>query len=219
MAMSWDNFAHRYGDSMAKSKSGRCRFLAATGNEHKIREFREILAPLGVEFVHPREIGGIPDVDENGSTFEENAILKAKAAAKFANLPTFADDSGLVVDILDGAPGIHSSRYADSDDARIARLLREIREKEMEAGERKRKAKFVCVIAIAYPDSEETFTFRGEVRGVIVDEKRGENGFGYDPVFVPHCHSASFAELASEVKDTISHRHNALIAAREHFKK
>ena len=193
------------------------RFLAATGNEHKIREFREILSPLGVEFVHPDDVGGIPDVDETGSTFEENAILKAVAAAEFANMPTFADDSGLVVDILDGAPGIHSSRYADSDDARIARLLREIREKEKLSGKRDRAAKFVCVIAVAYPTTGETFTFRGEVRGEIVDDKRGDNGFGYDPVFVPEGHTASFAELSSDIKDSISHRHNALVAAKEHF--
>lgn len=193
------------------------RFLAATGNEHKIREFREILSPLGVEFVHPREIGGIPDVEENGSTFEENAMIKALAAAKIADMPAFADDSGLVVEILDGAPGIYSSRYADTDDARIARLLSEIREKEAISGERFRAAKFVCAIAVAYPVTGEAFTFRGEVRGEIIDDKRGGNGFGYDPVFVPEGHSASFAELPSDVKDAISHRHNALIAAKKHF--
>lgn len=200
-----------------KSQGVPNRFLAATGNEHKIREFREILSPLGVEFVHPREVGGIPDVEENGSTFEENAVIKAMAAAKIADMPAFADDSGLAVEILDGAPGIYSSRYADTDDARIARLLCEIREKEAISGERFRAAKFVCAIAVFYPVTGETFTFRGEVRGEIIDDKRGDNGFGYDPVFVPEGHSASFAELPSDVKDAISHRHNALIAAKKHF--
>jgi XTP/dITP diphosphohydrolase len=202
---------------MINTEKSQCRFLAATGNEHKICEFREILSPLGVEFAHPSEVGGIPDVEENGTTFEENAVLKAKSAAEFANMPAFADDSGLVVEILDGAPGIYSSRYADTDDARIERLLCEIREKEAISGERFRGAKFVCVIAVVYPATGETFTFRGEVRGEIIDEKRGGNGFGYDPVFVPEGYSASFAELPSDVKDAISHRHNALIAAKEHF--
>ena len=193
------------------------RFLAATGNEHKLREFREILSPMGLEFVHPREVGGLPDVEENGSSFEENAVIKARSAAESAGMPAFADDSGLVVDVLGGAPGIHSSRYADTDEARIARLLREIRGKEVETGARSRRAAFVCVIAIAYPGSIDVLTFRGEVSGEIIDEPRGENGFGYDPVFVPDGYSATFAELASEIKDSISHRHNALTQARAHF--
>ncbi|NOY74442.1 MAG: RdgB/HAM1 family non-canonical purine NTP pyrophosphatase [Kiritimatiellaeota bacterium] len=204
---------------MEISRHNETRFLAATGNEHKIREFREILSQFGVEFVHPKDVGGIPEVEENGATFEENAVIKAKSAAETAGMPAFADDSGLVVDILDGAPGIYSSRYADTDTARIARLLREIREKEREAGLRRRAAKFVCVIAVAYPDREDADVFRGEVSGEIIDEPRGENGFGYDPVFVPDGHSATFAELPSEMKDSISHRHNALMAASVHFER
>ena len=193
------------------------KFLAATGNLHKIEEFRNILEPLGVEFVLPSEIGGIPDVEENGKTFEENASIKALETANFAKMKVFADDSGLEVEDLENAPGIYSSRYADDDKGRIDRILKELEEVEKERGKIARKARFVCVIALAEP-GKVIQTFRGEVYGTIIREPRGDNGFGYDPVFLPDGYSGTFAELPSPTKDSISHRANALKKAAEFFK-
>ena len=192
------------------------KFLAATGNLHKIEEFKGILGPLGVEFIAPSDIGGIPDVDETGVTFEENAGLKALESAEFANMNAFADDSGLEIEALDNAPGIYSARYADSNEGRIERVLRELDEVEKKTGTVNRKARFVCVIAIAEP-GKVLATFRGEVYGSIIREPRGEGGFGYDPVFVPDGYDKTFAELAAEEKDSISHRANALSLAAEYF--
>ena len=193
------------------------RFLAATNNSHKIIEFRGILGPLGIEFIPPADIGGIPEVDETGVTFEENASIKALETAKFADMQAFADDSGLEIEALDNAPGIYSARYADSNDARIARVLRELKEIETCTGKLKRRARFVCVIAFASP--EKVFaTFRGEVCGEIIDVPRGKGGFGYDPIFLPDGYDKTFAELAAETKDQISHRANALQKAKEFFK-
>lgn len=194
------------------------RFLAATNNKHKIIEFKGILGPLGIEFVAPAEIGGIPEADETGSTFEENAGIKALEAAKFANMQAFADDSGLEIEALDNAPGIYSSRYATDNDGRIFRVLRELKELEAKTGKVNRNARFVCVIAFASPDKVFA-TFRGEVYGKIIDAPRGEGGFGYDPVFMPDGFDMTFAELPAETKDSISHRANALNKAKAFFSK
>ncbi len=183
------------------------KLLAATGNEHKICEFRTILEPFGVEFLTPADVGGILEPEESGSTFEENAIIKALSAATASGMDAFADDSGLEIDALDGAPGIFSSRYADSDSARIERVLRELRDVD------NRRARFVCVVALASPAGSHE-TARGTVEGVIIDAPRGDGGFGYDPIFVPDGYNATFAELPAAVKDSISHRANALKAAR-----
>jgi len=193
------------------------RILAATGNLHKIKEFRSILTPLGLEFITPEEIGGIPDIEENGLTFEENASLKALQIAQSANLYTFADDSGLEVEALNNAPGIYSSRYAENDKKRIKRLLNELVEIENATGKKNRNARFVCVIAFA---SEEKViaTFRGEVYGQILDSPAGSGGFGYDPIFRPDNFNRSFAELLPEEKNSISHRFNALKKAEKFFK-
>jgi XTP/dITP diphosphohydrolase len=193
------------------------RFLAATNNSHKIIEFRGILGPLGIEFISPSDIGGIPEVDETGSTFEENAGLKALEAAKFADMQAFADDSGLEIEALDNAPGIYSARYADDNNGRITRVLRELKEVEERTGKVNRNARFVCVIAFASPENVFA-TFRGEVYGKIIDAPRGEGGFGYDPVFMPDGYDKTFAELAAETKDEISHRANALNKAKEFFR-
>ena len=193
------------------------RFLAATNNLHKIEEFKGILGPLGIEFISPEAIGGIPDVEENGLTFEANAEIKALAAAKFAKMSSFADDSGLEIEALGNAPGIYSSRYANDDPGRIARVLRELKEIEEKSGEINRNARFVCVIAFAI--EEKIFaTFRGEVYGKIIKSSRGNSGFGYDPIFVPRDYDLTFAELADGIKDKISHRSNALNKAKEFFK-
>ncbi len=192
--------------------------FVGTKNTHKVAEISKILEISGVNIIIPEDTGGIPDVEENGTSFEENASIKAIAYAKFAEdalpdidgkLMAIADDSGLEVEALGGAPGIYSSRYAENDEKRIKKLLVELAETNERNGESKRRAKFVSVIAIA---NEEFVlnTFRGEVRGVIIDEPRGSNGFGYDPIFVPDGHKMTFAELPSEVKNRISHRANAL---------
>ncbi len=177
--------------------------LAATGNAGKIVEFRRILEPLGIGLVTPRDVGGIPDVEENGATFEENAALKARAAAEFADMRAIADDSGLEVESLNGSPGIYSARYARNDQARIKRLLTELGNRE------NRRARFVCVIALTLPEGL-IQTFRGEVSGSIASVPSGEAGFGYDPVFIPKGCSETFAQMGLKRKNTMSHRAEAL---------
>lgn len=184
------------------------QIIAATRNLHKLEELRKMLAGQDAEIVGLDSYPHCPDIEENGDSFAANASIKALAANKYTDLPAFADDSGLCVEALDGAPGIYSSRYADDDAARIARLLEELKDKS------NRRAKFVCVIAIAI-NGEVIETFTGEVHGVIADAPRGSNGFGYDPVFVPDGYDQTFGELGAEVKDRISHRALAVRAAVE----
>ena len=182
--------------------------VVATQNEHKVDEYRELLKDQGVELRSLKEYPNFPEVEENGKTFAENAALKAVAASKYCDVPAFADDSGLEVEALDGRPGIHSSRYAPSDPERIAKLLKELEGKE------NRRARFVCVIAIA-ANGEVLETFEGEVKGTILTSPRGENGFGYDPIFQPDGFDKSFAELTQEEKNRISHRAMAYAKALE----
>lgn len=188
------------------------KVLAATGNKDKIIEFAEILSGSGVVIVSPADAGGIPDTEETGGSFEENACLKAVAAAKFANMPAMSDDSGLEVEALGNAPGVMSSRYADDDAGRISRVLNELEDVETRSGLTNRRARFVCVIALASPEGL-TSTFRGEVCGMISREPRGDRGFGYDPVFIPDGYSLTFGELASTEKSKVSHRARALAKA------
>ncbi len=185
------------------------RLLVASGNKKKLAELRSIVGPLGIEVVSPDAVGGLDDVEETGSTFEENAALKACAAFAKTGIPAFADDSGLEVEALEWRPGVLSARYAgpDATDAdRVRKLLGELK------GVANRRARFVCAIAIA-EGTGVVKTFRGEIKGRIIDTPRGSSGFGYDPVFVPEGHELSFAELPSEAKNAISHRGNALRAA------
>jgi XTP/dITP diphosphohydrolase len=184
------------------------RLLLATRNPHKTREFSEI---LGEEFV----VGDLsadsetPAIEESGSTFAENAILKAVAISKRFPGLVIADDSGLEVDVLDGAPGIYSARYAGhdaTDEKNIARLLSELRK---HTDERPFIARFRCVLALAR-EGEVLSTFEGAVKGTIVKPPRGSNGFGYDPVFQPAGLTRSFAELSSAEKNRISHRARAI---------
>lgn len=184
------------------------QIIAATQNEHKLQELRKMLAGQDVEVVGLNRYKNFPEVEEDGKTFEENAAKKALAANKYTDLPAFADDSGLEVEALNWAPGIYSSRYAENDGARIAKLLKALEGKD------NRRARFVCVIAIAF-NGEVIETFRGEVYGVIVAAPRGHNGFGYDPVFMPDGYNQTFGELEAEVKDRISHRALAVKAAVE----
>lgn len=187
------------------------KVLAATNNAHKVEEFKNLLSFIKLDIVQPKDFDNFPEIIESGDTFEENASIKALEASKFAQLPAFADDSGLVVEALDGRPGIYSARYVRenaTDAERMAKLLEELED------EANRKAKFVCVIAIAI-NGKVIKTFRGEVEGTIAFEPHGDNGFGYDPIFIPRGYDQSFAQLDSEVKDSISHRANAMKAVKE----
>jgi non-canonical purine NTP pyrophosphatase (RdgB/HAM1 family) len=191
------------------------QLLIASNNQHKIKELKSILLPLNINVISPDEIGGIPEVEETGNTFEENASLKAIEIAKLKNIYVFADDSGLEVEALNWRPGIYSARYAGpkaNDLDRINKLLGELGDKQT------RKARFVCVIAISDPKGN-VKTFRGEAYGQILFSPVGTSGFGYDPVFQPDGYDKTFAELQSEIKNSISHRANAMKKALPELKK
>ena len=180
--------------------------IFASHNKGKIEEIRQLLTPLGVNVLSSDEID-LPDVEETGTTFEENAALKALEIAKLKNVPCLADDSGLCVDALDGRPGVYSARYAPNRDFKKAMkmLLAEM----LETHNANRRAHFSCVLVLGYPDGAYK-AFDGRVDGNIAFEPKGESGFGFDPVFVPEGYDKTFAELGSEVKNKISHRGRAL---------
>ena len=183
--------------------------VAATKNKHKISEIEAITKAFGMSIVS-REEAGVPDIEieENGETFEENSYIKAYEIMKLCGKITIADDSGLEVDYLNGAPGVYSARYAgesDDDDANNAKVLRLMEGVPLE----KRTARFVSVITMVYPDGK-SIVARGEVEGHLLTEVVGSNGFGYDPMFVPLGYDKSFGELDAETKNRISHRANAL---------
>jgi len=188
--------------------------LLATHNADKTREIQRI---LGAKFA-VRDLSKHPEISkplENGKTFEENAILKAIAASRKLPSLVIADDSGLEVDALGGAPGIYSARYAgeNANDAKnVEKLLRELRARNV--ADEKRSARFRCVIALAR-NEKLLGTFEGVVEGNIVDTPRGSGGFGYDPVFQPTGLEQTFAEIPSELKNKISHRAEAIVALRE----
>ena len=191
------------------------RLLVASKNRKKIKELKEILEPEGITILTSDDVAGIPDVEETGKTFEENAILKAVEIAKITDNYVFADDSGLEVEALDNAPGIYSARYAGegaSDQDRTNKLLKAL------GNSKNRNARFVCVIAISDKDGNAQ-TFRGEIYGKIIDRSKGDLGFGYDPVFMPNDYDKTFAELSPEIKNQISHRANALKKALTELKK
>lgn len=185
--------------------------LLATNNPGKLREFRELLADLPITVNSPKDIGLRFDVAEDGDTFEANATTKAAAWAKAANMICVADDSGLCVDALDGAPGVYSARWsaihnintADPDQANLELVVSQL------ADHSNRAARYVCVGAIALPDGT-VHIARGELEGTIIDTPRGDNGFGYDPVFVPVGETRTAAELRAEEKHKISHRGKAM---------
>ena len=184
--------------------------LAATGNAHKVKEMRAILAPAGVRLLSAGDVGGLPDVVEDGATFRENAIKKACAIAAATGRRVIADDSGLEVAALDGAPGVLSARYAGeggNDGRNVAKLLGAL------DGHSDRRARFVCVVAVAGPEGL-VGTAEGEVRGRIGDQPRGQGGFGYDPVFLDPASGLTAAELPAARKNAISHRGLALAALR-----
>ncbi len=180
--------------------------VVATGNMGKMNEFRRILPSFS--FVTMQEAGFFEEIEENGQTFEENALIKARAVCRATGSAAIADDSGLTVDALGGAPGIYSARYAGehaTDPERVAKLLREL----SDVPEENRGAAFISVIAYVTPEGEEK-TFRGECRGVISTAPEGENGFGYDPVFFVPETGKTFAQMCAEEKNAISHRGRAL---------
>lgn len=194
------------------SKSLPSDLLIATLNTGKLREIRTLLAALPVRLRSLRDFPSTSEVEETGSTFAENAALKATAYAQQAGLWTVADDSGLEVYALGGAPGVFSARYAGanaSDAERIELLLNELNK----TGDTARRARFVCVIALANPEGEIINLHTGLCEGHITDRPRGTHGFGYDPVFIPDGYQETFGELSREIKESISHRARALRAA------
>ena len=182
-------------------------FILATNNMKKLAEMQRILSPLGINVVTAKMLGKqLEDVEEDGKTFEDNAKLKARAACKEMNMPAIADDSGLCVDYLDGAPGIFSARFAGehgNDEKNNDLLLEKLDGVPLE----KRTAHYVCAICCTFPDGRE-IVVRGECNGVIGFERDGHEGFGYDPLFLVD--GKAFGRYTAEEKDKISHRGNAL---------
>lgn len=184
--------------------------VAASRNKHKIDEIEAITKKFGMSIIS-RDDAGVPkiEIEEDGETFEENSYKKAYEIMKMCGKITIADDSGLMVDYLGGAPGVYSARFAgeDGNDAKnnekLISLLEDVTYKE-------RRAKFVSVITMVYPDGE-TLVARGECHGHVIDAPVGENGFGYDPLFVPDGFQRTFAQLSPEEKNEISHRAKALV--------
>lgn len=192
------------------------KIIFATGNQDKMQEIREILTGLEMEIQSMKEAGIRADIVEDGQTFEENALIKAKAIAKElhgGDAVVLADDSGLEVDYLDKEPGIYSARYMGEDtsyDIKNQNILDRLAGVPKE----QRTARFVCAIAAAFPDGE-AFTTRGTIEGYIGWEPAGENGFGYDPIFYVDEYNCSTAELSAEAKNKLSHRGKALRAMKE----
>lgn len=189
------------------------KIVFATGNTGKMREIREILADLDLEVVSMKEIGFNMPIEENGTTFEENALIKARAVAGQCGEIVLADDSGLEVDYLNGDPGIYSARYMGEETPYSIKNAAII-ERLAGVPDEKRTARFVCAIAAVFPDGEYLIT-RGEVEGRIGYEERGEGGFGYDPVFYLPEYGKSTAELTEEEKNAVSHRGKALRRMKE----
>ena len=194
--------------------------ILASRNKKKIKEMETILATHfpGIHILSLDDVGFEGDIEENGTTYEDNALIKARTAVEAGNhqYPAIADDSGLSVDALDGAPGVYSARYAGGhgdDAANNALLLKNLAHLPVS----ERTARFVCCIALVYPDGRE-LTVRGETEGLIIDEARGEGGFGYDPYFYYSPFGKTFSELSAEEKNAISHRGKAIAKLAEQLK-
>lgn len=188
--------------------------IAASRNPKKIREMEAITKSFGLTIIS-RDDAGLPttEIEEDGKTFEENSYKKAYEIMKMSGLPTIADDSGLEVDWLDGAPGVYSARFAGEacdDKANNRKLLELLKNVPKE----KRTARFVSVITLIFPDGR-TLVARGETEGILLDEERGQGGFGYDPLFVPLGKERTYSELSAEEKNQISHRGKALQKLKE----
>ena len=189
--------------------------IIATKNKGKAKEFEQLFGPKGIQVRTLLDFPALDDVEETGATFAENAALKAETISREIGKMVIADDSGLVVDALGGSPGIFSARYAGeakSDDANIDKVLEELADIPVE----ERTARFCCALAVAIPNRK-TETFFGTCEGVILRERRGTNGFGYDPIFFVKEKKKSMAELSSEEKNLISHRANAIKELEKYF--
>ncbi len=193
------------------------KFILASQNKHKLEEIKDILKDLDIEILSMDEVGlGDLEIVEDGKTFEDNSFKKALTVMEKTNTPVIADDSGLEVDYLDGAPGVYSSRFAGenaSDEDNNTKLLKLLEG----VAERERTARFVSVITVVFPDGKK-LCIRGECNGIIGYEKKGENGFGYDPLFIVPEYNETFAQLGSEIKNKISHRARALEKLRKELK-
>jgi len=179
------------------------KIVVASHNEGKLREFADLMGPFGLEARSAKEFG-LPEPDETGTTFEENAYIKAFAAASATGLPALSDDSGLVIDALGGAPGVYTANWAETPDGTrdfgIAMQRAEVAMQEVGAVEPAQRAgRFVAVICLAWPDGEAEY-FRGEAEGTLVWPPRGDSGFGYDPVFLPEGQTRTFGEMTAEEK-------------------
>ena len=193
------------------------KVILASKNPHKLVEISQITEKFGFELVLQSQLGIDMDVEETGTTFEENSLLKAEAVMKATGLPALADDSGIAVDALNGEPGVYSARYGfdeSLDDwGRLCLLLKNMEQ----VPDGQRQAKFVCVITFVHPDGQ-VIQARGEIHGELLREARGENGFGYDPIFYYPPLGKTTAELSSEEKNQVSHRAVALKAFYEKMK-
>ena len=188
------------------------KIVVATSNQGKVREIKKIFSDM--EIVSMKEEGIDIEIEENGNTFSENALIKARAIVNLCNCPVLSDDSGLCVDALGGAPGIYSARYAGenkTDEERYQKLLEEMK------NETNRNAKFVSAVALVFPDGKE-IVCEGEVLGKLDYEPKGSNGFGYDPIFISDELAKTFGEATDEEKNTISHRKRALMKVYEIIK-
>lgn len=196
------------------------KIVVASHNEGKLREIADLIAPFGFEAKSAKEYG-LPEPDETGTTFEQNAYIKAHAAASATGLPALSDDSGLMIDALGGNPGVYTANWAEADDGKrdFLRAMKRAEEAMEAAGAispDQRKGRFVAVLCLAYPDGKAEY-FRGEIEGTLVWPPRGELGFGYDPVFMPEGHDLTFGEMTAEQKhgwkpgqsDALSHRARA----------
>ncbi|MCB9554978.1 MAG: XTP/dITP diphosphatase [Deltaproteobacteria bacterium] len=184
------------------------KLLFATANANKVRELKQLLAKSAIELLSSDDVGGLAPVEEDGTSFAENALKKARAAAEQTGYPAIADDSGLQVDALGGRPGVHSARYAGpnaTDQQRNEKLLGEL----AELGEVERGARFVCAIALVYPDGRHVVV-EDECRGQILEAPAGTGGFGYDPLFFVPELGCTFAEAEASLKNQLSHRGRAL---------
>lgn len=203
------------------------KIVIATANLHKVEEIKAILEDLDIKVLSLRDFG-LQDIEieENGDSFEANALIKAKFVADKVGIPAISDDSGICVDILGGAPGIYSARYAGEhgdDEKNIDKLLHEL---EIYPEQKDRTGRFVSAVAFVAPTGQTLFAaedeqkvFLGEVEGIILKERRGEGGFGYDPIFYYEPFQKSFGEVSPELKNTVSHRSNALKLFREYLTK
>jgi XTP/dITP diphosphohydrolase len=189
--------------------------VIATGNPGKITEIQELLIGFPIEIKSLDDFGPIPEVEEDGETFDENAYKKASFTAKILGIPALADDSGLMVEALGGAPGVISARYAGenaTDEQRIAKLLKAVK------GKTNRKAAFECVLSIAVP-SGSALTYEARCEGLIAEQSAGQNGFGYDPIFFYPPLKKTFGQMTLEEKSQVSHRGKALNELKQEFDK